>query len=69
MSLLKFENVSYIKDGNTILKNISVDVEKGDFVSIIGPSGSGKSTFLKLCSCLISPTEGNIMYKNKSYTE
>lgn len=69
MSLLRFENVSYIKDDNTILKNISVNVEKEDFISIVGPSGSGKSTFLKLCSCLISPTEGNIIYKDKSYME
>ncbi|QXE19726.1 ATP-binding cassette domain-containing protein [Clostridium sp. 001] len=69
MTLLKFENVTYVKDDKTILKNISVDVEKGDFISIVGSSGSGKSTFLKLCSYLISPTEGGIFYKNRSYEE
>lgn len=67
MSLLKFENVSYYNDGKSILKDISLEVDQGDFISIIGHSGSGKSTFLKLCSYLISPTNGNIKYKNKCY--
>lgn len=69
LSLLDFENVTYINDNKIILKDISVDVDSGDFISVVGPSGSGKSTFLKLCAHLISPTAGNIIYKNKSYME
>lgn len=69
MPLLEFQNVSYINDGKTILKNISVSIEKGDFISIVGSSGSGKSTFLKLCSHLISPINGNIIYRDKNMTE
>lgn len=69
MSLLKFQNVSFDNDNKTILNNISVNIEEGDFISIVGPSGSGKSTFLKLCSHLISPTNGNITYKDKSISE
>lgn len=69
MSLLEFQNVSFENDGKTILKNISVSIEPGDFISIIGPSGSGKSTFLKICSHLISPTGGNITFKSKNITE
>ncbi|MFT8313002.1 MAG: ATP-binding cassette domain-containing protein [Clostridium sp.] len=69
MSLVDFQNVTYVNDNKIILKNISVNVDSGDFISVVGPSGSGKSTFLKLCAQLISPTEGDIVYKNKSYME
>jgi len=57
LSQIEFQNVFY----KTVLKNISLKVEKGDYVSVIGSSGSGKSTFLKLCCHLISPTKGNIL--------
>lgn len=69
MSLLDFQDVSFENDGKTIIKNISISIESGDFISIVGPSGSGKSTFLKLCSHLISPTSGNIIYKGKNVSE
>jgi len=68
VSLLEFQNVTFQNDGKTILKNISLKIEKGDFISIVGPSGSGKSTFLKLCSQLISPTNGTITYHCKDFT-
>ncbi|MDD4169445.1 MAG: ATP-binding cassette domain-containing protein [Desulfotomaculaceae bacterium] len=69
MSLIEFQNVSFVDGDKAILKNISVNIEKGDFISIVGPSGGGKSTFLKLCSHLISPTNGNVVFKGKNYTE
>lgn len=68
MPLLEFQNVFFANDGKTILKNISVQIEKNDFISIVGPSGSGKSTFLKLCSYLISPTKGSIFFMNQNFT-
>ena len=43
------------------LDNISIDVEKGDFLSIIGPSGCGKTTILKIIAELIKPTKGTII--------
>ena len=69
MALLELKNVNYSPDNKMILNNITVSVEKGDYISIVGPSGSGKSTFLKLCSFLISPTEGDIYYNNKNINE
>ncbi len=66
MSLLKFQDVSFIGDGKAILDKVDFAVEQGDYISIVGPSGGGKSTFLKLCCHLISPASGTILYKGKS---
>lgn len=66
MALLEFQDVVFENDGERILKNISISIDEGDFISVVGPSGSGKSTFLKLCSHLISPTQGDILFKNQS---
>jgi putative ABC transport system ATP-binding protein len=48
-----------------VLKNITVTIEKGDFISIMGPSGSGKSTFLYLTGGLDKPTSGSIFISGK----
>lgn len=45
--------------GNLVLDDISLDLERGEFVSILGPSGCGKSTLLKTVAGLLPPTSGN----------
>jgi putative ABC transport system ATP-binding protein len=69
LSLIQYKNISFADKGNSILKNININIEKGDYISIVGPSGSGKSTFLKLTASLISPTEGSIYFYNKPYND
>lgn len=69
MPIIEFKNVSLDDKGKTILKNIDMSIEKGDYISIVGPSGSGKSTFLKLSASLISPTDGNIYFYDKPYND
>ncbi|GAA0728939.1 ATP-binding cassette domain-containing protein [Clostridium malenominatum] len=67
--MLSFSSVYYKNDEKTILKDIHIHIESGDYISIVGPSGSGKSTFLKLCNNLISPTNGTILYNHKNILE
>ena len=60
MALLELSNISYIVKDKSIIRDVSLSVNQGDYITIVGPSGSGKSTLLKLCSDLISPTSGTI---------
>ena len=57
---LSLKNISYQVKDKTIISNLSLDIEKSDFLTITGPSGSGKSTLFRLMSNLLSPTEGTI---------
>ncbi len=53
----------------TVLKGISLDIFRGDFVSIMGPSGSGKSTLLNMIGCLDIPTKGKVILKGKDVSK
>jgi NitT/TauT family transport system ATP-binding protein len=53
------------KGGVTALTDIDLEVERGEFVSLIGPSGCGKSTFLRVIGDLVEPTTGEILVNGK----
>ncbi|EYE88846.1 cell division protein FtsE [Fervidicella metallireducens AeB] len=63
--MIKFSNVSKVYKNNHIaLSNVSVTINRGDFVFLVGPSGAGKSTFIKLLLREIEPTSGEIIVNN-----
>jgi len=72
-SLVVLKNVSKIYQMGEVevpaLKNVSIEVKKGDFVALIGASGSGKSTAMNLIGCLDLPTQGTILLKNQDITK
>ena len=63
MSLLEMRNIKKSFDGTEVLKDISLTVEKGEVLGIIGPSGSGKSTLLRCATDLEKPDSGEIHYE------
>ena len=64
MKVIEFKNVhKEFSDGDikvNALKNINLELYKGEFVALIGPSGCGKSTLLNLITNIYKPTKGNI---------
>ena len=65
--MIKIENVTYTypgideeTEGKTALDKVSIEINKGDFVAILGHNGSGKSTLGKLLNAQISPSSGTI---------
>src|SRR6476620_2468995 len=62
MALVELRNVSKIyrlgEEEIRALDDVSLDIDSGEFISIIGPSGSGKSTLMHILGCLDSPSKG-----------
>lgn len=66
MHILKACDVTYFYDGNrSVLKNISVEFERGKLYAILGPSGCGKTTLLSLLGGLDCPTKGQVQFQGK----
>lgn len=66
MSLLSARNVSKNFTGVAALSDVSLDVEEGEIVGVIGPNGSGKTTLLNLITGIFPPSGGDISFQGKS---
>lgn len=75
-SLVRIENLFFSYNVNNpdappeyVLKNINLEIKKGDFTAILGHNGSGKSTLAKLMNMILSPTEGKIFINNQDVSQ
>ena len=74
MPIIKVENLSYIYGEGTpyamhALRDVNVEIEKGEIVGIIGHTGSGKSTLIQHLNGLIRPTSGRVLLDGKDIWE
>lgn len=67
--MIIFEDVTKIYGSNVGIEDVSVHIEKGDFVFLVGPSGAGKSTFIKLILREIEADRGNIIVNSQQVNE
>ena len=72
--IIELKNVSFIYNPNTpfekkALENINLEIDKGEFIGLIGHTGSGKSTLVQHLNGLIKPTQGTIIVDGKDITE
>ena len=69
MDILTALGLCCTREETAILQEIDIQIAKGDCVSIVGPSGSGKSTLLRLLADLMSPSDGQLLFKGKDYRD
>lgn len=63
--LLSLKNLNFKYNTNQVLKNINIEVHRGDFIALLGPNGSGKTTLVQNIIGLLRPESGTICFKNK----
>lgn len=68
MSYLEVKKLTKHFGGIVAIKNLSFDVEKGEILALIGPNGAGKSTLFNLITSTLTPSKGEILFKNKDIT-
>ncbi len=66
MTLLKIEHLTHWFGGLRAVSDFNIDLQPGELVAIIGPNGAGKTTVFNLITGVYRPTEGSIVFKNRS---
>ena len=66
MELIRTENISYTYSDTPVLTQISVSVQQGEIISLLGPNGSGKTTLIKLILGIYRPASGAVFFEGRS---
>lgn len=69
MKLLKVENVVKKFGGLAALQGVSLEIDKGEFVAIVGPNGSGKTTLLNVINGVYKPDSGRVLFEGRDITK
>ncbi len=73
MNIIKIENIAKIYQVGSeevhALRDVSLKIDKNEYVAIMGPSGSGKSTLMNILGCLDTPTKGLYTFTGKNVSE
>ena len=69
MSLLELKDVSKIYGDLHALDHVSLTVEQGEWIAIMGPSGSGKSTMMNIIGCMDKPTTGQVIFDGRDISK
>lgn len=57
---ISIRNITKVYGTQTVLDDVTISIEKGEIVGLLGPNGAGKSTLMKIITCFIPPTSGNV---------
>ena len=68
-AIFKVKGLTKSFNDHMVLKDVDIDIYKGDVIAIIGPSGCGKSTFLRTLNLLEKPTSGEIYFHDAKITD
>ena len=66
--VVRIEGLQKAFGDNVVLRNIDLEVHRGEVVVVLGPSGSGKSTMLRCVNLLETPTSGKIIFEDEEIT-
>lgn len=69
MNVIEIKNLTVAYGEGTVLENINLEIEEGDFIALVGPNGAGKSTLIKTILNFLKPITGTIKINGKSYKE
>lgn len=64
-NIIELKNISKTYGDNTVLNNLSLNIKKNEFLTLLGPSGCGKTTTLKIIAGFESADSGELMFKNE----
>ena len=67
--MIEIRNLTFAYDGDTVLEEVSLTIDDGEWVVLAGANGSGKTTLVRHCNALLTPDEGTVLVDGQSATE